>query len=57
MKTVRNNPKAYKRREIAAPRRSDPSKNTKAKATDKFLNSTVSADLYIDLGEPAASKA
>ena len=57
MKTVKNNPKAYRKREVAAPLKSNPSKSTKAVATKKFLNAPVSADLYIDLGEPAARKA
>ncbi len=57
MNTVKNNPKAYKKREVAAPRRSATSKSDKSAATKKFINAPVSADLYIDLGEPNARKA
>jgi hypothetical protein len=57
MKTVKNDPKTYRRREVVAPKRSVPSKSTKAAATKKFLDAPVSADLYIDLGHFASRKA
>jgi hypothetical protein len=57
MKTVKNNPKVYKKREVAAPRRSKPSTSSKVAATKNFLDAPVSADLYIDLREPTVRKA
>ena len=57
MKTVKNNPKRYKRREIFAAKQQVKSVQSKAEATKRFIEAPVSADMYIDLGQLAPRKA
>ena len=57
MKTVKNNPKAYKKREVAASVTDNRNKSAKEAARVRFLDAPISPDLYIELGELAGRKA
>lgn len=56
MKAVKNNPKAYKRREIVAARESNRTNDGKSSSIKRFLDAPVSVDMYIDLGKRTVRK-